>query len=190
MRRDAWIGWAIIAAVISGLVSLASWVLSGRREMSAERRRRAERRVDVQTTLKAEIQHYVNILENPKFDPNTVWETVVSEMEENEDYIPPIPSERNDTLFRAILPELHLLPEPVIQPVVRYYYQVFAIEAIISDLRGSGFTTADQDQRIKMYMDYISLKLESLAQRLDALAALTQSIAAGLNSPGTVRSDR
>ncbi|MEM9550554.1 MAG: hypothetical protein AAGA05_05230 [Pseudomonadota bacterium] len=187
MLQEEWIGPAIIAALIAGVFSLLGWVMAGSRERASERRRRAERRVDVQTALKAEIQHYVDILENPKFDPDKVWEVVVSEMEENEDYVPLIPSERNDTLFRAILPEIHVLPEPVIKPVVRYYNQVFAIEAMIADLRGGGFATAEQDQRIKMYTDYISLKLGALDQGREALDALARSLA-DVNSPGAARS--
>ena len=176
MTTQFWIGPALIAAVISAVISIAGWILSGRRELARERRRRRERRADVQTALRAEIQHYVDILSNPDFDLNETWETVVNEMEEDESYVPLIPSERNDIVFRAILEEIHILPGSVIQPVVRYYNQVFAIEAMIADLRGNGFAGAEQDQRIKMYTDYIALKMEALRLGRDAIEALSASL--------------
>ncbi len=191
MTPEAWIGPAIVAAIISGVISVVGWVLTGRRELSGERRRRAERRVDVQTALRAEIQHYVDILSNPDFDLNDTWEQVVSEMEDEPGYVPLIPSERNDTVFRAIVQDIHILPGEVVQPVVRYYNQVFAIDAMIADLRGNGFASAEQDQRIKMYTDYISLKLEALEQGRSAISALNQSLAgelAKINIPGAARS--
>lgn len=190
MQPDFWIGPAIVAAVISGIISIAGWVLSGRREISRERRRRRERREDVQTALRAEIQHYVDILSNPEFDLNQTWEIVVSEMEEDEGYVPLIPSERNDTVFRSILQEIHILPGSVIQPVVRYYNQVFAIDAMIADLRGNGFAGADQEQRIKMYTDYIALKLEALRQGRATIDALDTSLGGRVvpSSPVGVRS--
>ncbi len=182
MLGEAWIGPAIIAAAISALITVSGWILSGRRELASERRRRAERRADVQNAILAEIQHYVDILSNPDFDLNDTWESVVSDMEDDADYVPLVPSERNDTVFRAILPEIHVLPAQVIQPVVRYYNQVFAIDAMIADLRGNGFAGAHQDQRIKMYTDYVSLKIEAREQGQRAVRALNQS----LNRPEAV----
>lgn len=176
MLDEAWIGPAIIAAAISALITVSGWILSGRREIAAERRRRAERRDDVQTALMAEIQHYVDILSNPEFDLNEVWESVVSDMEDDPNYVPLVPSECNDTVFRSILPEVHVLPAETIQPVVRYYNQVFAIDAMIADLRGNGFAQATQDQRIKMYTDYVSMKIEARLQGLQAVEALGTSL--------------
>ena len=191
MVPEAWIGPAIVAAIISGVISVVGWILTGCRELSSERRRRAERRVDVQTALRAEIQHNVDILSNPDFDLNRTWEHVVSEMEDEPTYVPLIPSERNDTVFRAIVQDIHILPGDVIQPVVRYYNQVFAIDAMIADLRGNGFAGAEQDQRIKMYTDYIALKLEALEQGKGAIIALDQSLvaeSAQISIPGVARS--
>ncbi|MEX0286714.1 MAG: hypothetical protein AB3N23_19075 [Paracoccaceae bacterium] len=185
---EAWIGPAIVAAFISAVITVSGWVLTGRREIASERRRRAERRADVQTALLAEIQHYVDILSNPEFDLNAVWETVVNEMEDNADYVPLIPSERNDTVFRAILGDIHVLPADVIQPVVRYYNQVFAIDAMITDLRGNGFATAEQDQRIKMYTDYIALKIEARSQGQRAIEALQHSLGEGHTGPAQINS--
>ncbi|MFK7752926.1 MAG: hypothetical protein AB8B51_10275 [Sedimentitalea sp.] len=191
MAGEAWIGPAIIAAVIAALINVVGWFVTGQRERASERRRRIERRNDMQTALRAEIQHYVDILSNPQFDLNAIWSEVVGQMERDAGYVPLVPSERNDTVFRVILRDVHILPEPVIQPVVRYYNQVFAIDAMIEDLRAESFHNTDQVQRIKMYTDYISLKLEALEQGRDALAALSASLGApAISIPAVARSDQ
>ena len=152
------------AALVGALVVALGWLVSGARERRRERRRRHERSIDVQTALGAEIQHYVDILNNPEFDLKSVWEDIVRRMEADDAYVPLIPSERNDTMFQSILPDVQILPEKIIRPVVRYYNQVFAIEAMIEDLRSDQFRSPDtpQQQRIELYTDYISLKLEAL----------------------------
>lgn len=154
----------VSAAVVAAIVVAAGWFVAGFRELRRDRRRRRERSIDVQTALAAEIQHYVDILKNPEFDLKSVWEDVVRRMEADDGYIPLIPSEKNDTVFQSILSDVQILPEEVIRPVVRYYNQVFAIEAMIEDLRSEQFRSIEtpQQQRIEMYTDYISLKLEAL----------------------------
>lgn len=183
---EAWIGPAIIAAVIAAVINVVGWFTTARNERASDRRRRLERRHDMQTALRAEIQHYVDILSNPRFDLNESWSEVVGRMEADALYLPVVASERNDTVFRVILPELHILPEEMIQPVVRYYNQVFAIEAMIADLRADRYRQMSRQQQIEMYTDYISLKLEALEQGRHALDALSGRV----SSPGAARSDQ
>ena len=181
------------AALVGALVVALGWLVSGARERRRERRRRHERSIDVQTALSAEIQHYVDILNNPEFDLDRAWQDMVALMDDDESYVPMIPSERNDTMFQSILPDVQILPEPVIRPVVRYYNQVFAIEAMIEDLRSEHFRSAamPQLQRIQMYTDYISMKKEALKLGQDACLALANSSSANpVSSPGAARSDQ
>jgi len=194
MLSQEWIGPAIVAAVIAALINVLGWFVTGQREVRRDRRRRRERREDLQIALRAEIQHYMDILSNPGFNLRDVWAEVVGQMEMDEEYAPVVPSERNDTVFKTVLTDISILPEQVIGPVVRYYNQVFAIEAMIEDLRSFKFDGMDQEQRIKMYTDYISLKLEALDQGNQAIEVLNNSIAApqraAVNSPGAARSDQ
>ena len=187
-----WIGPAIIAAVIAALINVAGWFVTGQREVRRDRCRRRERCEDLQIALRAEIQHYMDILSNPGFDLRDIWAEVVGQMETDENYAPFVPSERNDTVFKTVLTDISILPEQVIGPVVRYYNQVFAIEAMIEDLRSYKFDGMDQEQRIKMYTDYISLKLEALDQGNQAIETLNASIGAphgaAVSTPDAVRS--
>ena len=160
-------------AVVAGVFVAVGWVFNGYQNRKRERRRRLERMQDVQTALIAEIDHYIVTLK--QFDLSASWSRIVTAMEDDMSYIPVVPSERNDAIFSALIAEIHVLPEPVIQPVVGYYNQVFAVDAIIDDLRSDLFREMDQIQRIGMYTDYIALKQEALARGEVALRALRVS---------------
>lgn len=192
MNAETWIGPAIVAASIAALVTVLGWYVASWREVRRDRRRRRERERDVQTALKAEIQHNVDALSDPDLDPMVVWKDVVNQMEADESYVPVVPSERNDAVFQALIGDISILPEPVIGPVVRYYNQVFAIDALIHDLRSDGFPERSQQQRIGLYTDYISLKLEARRMGEEATQALGRSLAQlnGVSSPDAVRSGR
>lgn len=170
MNADAWIGPVIIAAAIAAMVTVVGWFVASKRDRRADDRRRREKQDDIATALMAEIAHYRDAL--LFFDLDEVWDTVTAEMLENQDYTPFIPSERNDTIFRAILADIHILPEAVIQPVTRYYNQVFAIDAIIADLRSDGFRQQPHSTRMAIYTDYISLKKQALEDGNSAIDAL------------------
>jgi hypothetical protein len=171
MGANAWIGPVIIAAAIAAMVNVLGWYVASLRDRRADDRRRREKQDDMATALMAEITHYRDAL--TFFDLDEVWETVSAEMAEDETYMPVIPSERNDTIFRAILSEIHILPEDVIQPVTRYYNQVFAIDAIIEDLRSATFRQEPYRTRIAAYTDYISLKKQALVDGGSAINALS-----------------
>ena len=174
------------AALIAATIVALGWLYNGYQNRARDRRRRLERVQDVQTALLAEIEHYVQTLK--LFDLNTTWSRIVSAMEEDDTYVPVVPSERNDTLFKAVIAEIHVLPEEVIQPVMGYYNQVFAVEAIIEDLRSALFHEMDQVQRIGMYTDYIALKKEALVRGEMASAALRHSMGNGPKPAGSVNS--
>ena len=182
MSFDVWIGPVIIAAAIAGLVNVLGWFVSSWRDRTAEDRRRQEKQNDICTALLAEIAHYRDGLEY--FDLDSLWEGVVGEMEADETYLPFIPSERNDTIFRAIVSNIHILPEAVIMSVARYYNQIFAVEAIIEDMRSADMKSEGQEKRISIYTDYISLKKQSLADGMAAIEALEAHLSvAGARPP-------
>ncbi len=182
MIDAAWIGPVIIAAAIAAMVNVLGWFVASWRDRRADDRRREEKRGDLSTALLAEITHYRDAL--AFFDLDEIWKMVVSDMERDEAYVPFIPSERNDTIFRAILGEIHILPEGVIQPVTRYYNQVFAIDAIIADLRSDAFRREPQMKRIAAYTDYISLKKEAQAAANEAIKALASHLSVAGTRPG------
>jgi hypothetical protein len=174
MDANAWIGPVIIASAIAAMVNVLGWFVSSWRDRRAEERRRLGKQSDIATALMAEITHYRDAL--TFFDLDEVWESVTQKMAEDHDYMPFIPSERNDTIFSAILADIHILPEPVIQPVTRYYNQVFAIDAIIDDLRAPAFKSQPHTTWLATYTDYISLKKQALVDGDSAIHALSSHL--------------
>ncbi|MEL7279746.1 MAG: hypothetical protein AAFY35_04655 [Pseudomonadota bacterium] len=181
---NTWVGPAIIAAVIAALVNVLGLFVSGRRQRQSERRRRREKRVDIQTALKAEIDHYVTALSNDKMNLDEFWKDIVLRMEEDEGYIPFIPAEKNDMIFQSVLQDISILPGSVVEPVTYYYNQVVAISALIQDLRSPAFRNTDpsrgavmtQGQRIAIFTDYIGLKSEALNAGRKVSQALKESL--------------
>ncbi len=188
MSFESWIGPVIIAAAIAGMVNVLGWFVSTWRDRAGDDRRREEKQNDICTALLAEIAHYRDGLEY--FDLDALWEGVVGEMEADETYLPFVPSERNDTIFRAIVGNIHILPEVVIMPVARYYNQIFAVEAIIADLRSADMKLENQEKRISIYTDYISLKKQSLADGLSAIDALEAHLSVAGARPSAAHGGR
>ncbi|MEO0370698.1 MAG: hypothetical protein AAF231_04500, partial [Pseudomonadota bacterium] len=169
---------------IAAVVTLLALFVSGRREIQLERRRRRKRRVDIQTALKAEIDHYVTTLSNDKMNLDEFWKDIVLRMEHDAGYVPFIPAEKNDMVFQSVLRDISILPGPVVEPVTYYYNQVVAISALIEDLRSPDFRNTDpargpvmtQDQRIAIFTDYIGLKNEALLAGQKVSRALQDSL--------------
>lgn len=170
MADPAIIDPRLIAALIGAGVASVGWVFKAWLDKAQDHNRRQERVRDVQTALTAEILPYLEVLE--LFDLTDHLGQVIDKMRAQVGYFPLVPTERNDTVFRAVLSEIHVLPEPVIKPVVRYYSQLFAIEALIEDLRGQGVRDLNDDAREAMYTDYISMKLQALELGKNAVAAI------------------
>lgn len=164
----------LISALLGAAVVGLGWAVSEWRGRIADRRRRVERTRDVQTAIAAEILTTVDALR--LFDLEADLDAVVDRMREDSDYVPLVPRERNDTLFRAIISEIHVLPEEVIRPVVRYYSHLFALEAMIEDLRSDGFEKLPVDRKEAMYADYISIKIQALKLGDDAMDALSSAL--------------
>lgn len=164
----------ILSALIGALFVAVGWFVTAQRERRAARRARLQRERDLRTAIAAEIGAHVAALR--LFDLDRQWRLIVGRMEDDPGYVPVVPTERNTVIFLALLAEVQILPQPAIEPVVRYYTQLFAVEAIVADLRSRQFRDAmGQGERIEMFTDYIALKQEALARGEAALAALHPS---------------
>ena len=156
----------ILAALIGGLVVAMGWVIASWRERGSARRTRLQREADLRIALGAEIEAHVKALRF--FDLEERWRRIVLRMEDDADYVPLIPITRANVIFTALIAEVQVLPQSAIEPMVRYYTQLQAIEAMVMDMRSVAFRRLAQDRRIAMYTDYISLTLE--ARELGELA--------------------
>lgn len=180
-----WIG-AVIAAVISSGVTALGWIVTHRREGRAEARRRIERMADVQKALRAEVANYAAQLE--EVDLGEHLEGVLAAMRHDPGFVPFVPRESFDTVFRALIADIHLLPGGAVEPVVRYYAHLIGLSAFADDLRSPAFGALAPERREAMFSHFIAMKIKALDYAREADAALRRGIE-GVSSSAAARSD-
>lgn len=173
-------------AVLAGLFVAVGWIVNGAQNRADARRLRRERRDDVQRALVAEIKHYLEVLETE--DVDLAWAAMQPRIAQG--YVPFLPGEANDMVFQSVLGNIHILPKSVIDPVVKYYSQLRAIEMQIADSRLSAFVDGtDKDSRTRreaVYEEYLGMKVRARKYALAALAEMGAD--PGPNSPDAARS--
>ncbi|WP_147103555.1 hypothetical protein [Tateyamaria sp. syn59] len=175
-------------AVIAGLFVAVGWIVNGWQNRRDAARLRREQREDVQRALVAEIKHYLEVLEGE--DLNAAWEAMQPRIANG--YVPFLPTEYNDMVFQSVLENIHILPKEVIDPVVKYYSQLNAIEVQIADSRLKPFVEgtdeASRKRREIAYFQYLQMKQRARTYAVEALAQLGGDPA--VSSPGSARSDQ
>lgn len=149
-------------AVIAGAFLAFGWIFNGWQDRVQARKLREEQLRDAHRAIFAEIATNLSNL----WDIESLRDygaDMAAKMEEDPDFIPFIPRERNDRLFEAIQARIHILPRVTIDPIVAYYAQIDAVGALVDDMRGEAFKTLPQDRRIVMYLDYIEMRVQVLA---------------------------
>ncbi|MBY6151995.1 hypothetical protein KUV47_02120 [Vannielia litorea] len=149
-------------AVIAGLFLGAGWFVNGvlnRREAAALRQ---EKLRDMHRALYAEIgNNLANLWDEERIE--SYAEGMLERMREDEEFVPLIPREHNDTVFDTLLPDIHVLPRQTIDPIVAYYSQLKSLAALVDDMRGAAFKGMSQQRRVAMYSDYIEMKKQALS---------------------------
>jgi hypothetical protein len=152
---EAWVGPAIVAAFISGLVSLVLVQLTFRQERRADRLRREEKIRDFQIALQAEIRSELANLE--RFELEALLAQVEARYATDKDYSVVVPRIAKHVIFDAIAEEIHILPEAVIGPVVFYARQRQVVEQLAEDMRDASFKALAPERQLAMYRDYLGM---------------------------------
>ncbi|WP_029353919.1 hypothetical protein [Bosea sp. 117] len=183
---QSWIGPAIIAAVISSLVTVIGWWFNHRHEHRTQVARRQERIRDVQTALRAEIRsHRRRLL---LFEQATALKEAVGD---GPAFTPFVPSEVRSFLFEAVVTDIPILPVAVIDPVVIYYRQVHALTQFAEDLRADRFASLEWPRKAAMHADYIAMGIYAGTLADEAISAIDAALArAALSSSASDRSVR
>lgn len=111
----AWVGPAIVAALISGVISLIGLYLGGWIAIRHEKRRRREKVRDFQVALRAEIRSELHNLMSVDFDEH--FAEIEARYASSPDYsvYPSYPARQ--PILSALESEIHILPGPVIDAV-------------------------------------------------------------------------
>ena len=177
---EAWVGPAIVAAVISGLVSLILVQLNFRQGRRLEQARRDEKVRDFQIAIRAEIRSELRNL--VQYDVGRQLEQVKARYESDPAYAISVPRPVRQSVFEALVGEIHVLPEAVIDPIVLYARQRNAIDSIVEDMRAPEFLALSRDQQFAMYEDYLNM--------WDAWRAFALAAEAALNGSASVAGPR
>lgn len=176
-------------AVIAGLFVAVGWWVVAWQNRRRDAASRAERVRDVQRALFAEIRANVGALRRDDLDD--YGETIAGRIEAEPGYFPSVPTESKDAIFRAILPNLHLLPRDTIDPIVLYYSQLNGIGAAIADLRALDAASVGPDRAAALYRDFLSMKREALTLGEEAMIAIAKNVdGRGISNPDAARSGR
>lgn len=165
---ENWVGPAIVAAFISGLVSLIVVQLNFRQGRRIEQLRRNEKVRDFQIALRAEIES--DILNMEVADRSEFLARITAAYSLDPTYSVIVPRLATNVIFDALVHEIHVLPEIVITPVVDYARLRQIIERFVDDLRTESFRNLSAERQLLMYSDYLSM-----SGRLEALAAIARA---------------
>lgn len=160
---DVWVGPAIIAALVSALVSAAGWFVTSWQAQRLESQRRKEKVTDFQIALRAEILSDLIILEVP--DRERFFLEVSATFDADPQFTPIIPGQSRNVVFEAIVRDIPILPDRVITPVIHYARMRQTLDQFIADMRSDVFRELSPARKLTMYRDYLGMQ-----QRLEILA--------------------
>ena len=177
MEPALWVGPAIVAAIIAGLISVAGWFVTFRQARRIEQERRAEKVIDIQTALLAEIRSDLHNLEDFNLaEKLAVLRDNLERAAGPSPYTPFVPKDSGAPIFLAIIGQISVLPTRTIGPVVLYYKQRETIAHFTDDLRASSFSALPPDRKLAMMKDYLLLKAHAAALARDVVSALEGSL--------------
>lgn len=168
MNESGVISWAsgvdarIWQAVIAGAFLAAGWLVNGWQNRRVAAALRAEKLRDYHRAIYAEIgANLANLWDAAELE--SYRDQMVERMKDDPAFVPFIPIERHDTVFDALIADIHILPRQTIDPIVIYYSQLKSVAALAADMRADAFAAMEPARRIVMYQDYIAMKVQLLA---------------------------
>ncbi|SDZ92198.1 hypothetical protein [Rubrimonas cliftonensis] len=174
-----WLG-VVIAAVITALVTTAGWFVNHARERQLEEQRRREKIIDLQKALLAEVRtHRRELEEDEKQDGGYMprLQRLHGTFTQDAQFKPIVPLEKHDTVFSALVGEIHLLPGNVVEPVVAYYAKLATLSAFIADLREGELRKMPAPRLMTAFRDMVAVKVRTLVLAKEAEAALEGGVA-------------
>lgn len=168
---------ALVTAIVGGGVVAAGWFWTHALSRRRDRILRQEQVNDIQRALLAEIRAHVAALEQQRSEDNTAASIALRQRLLAEQHVPILPHDANDRIFRAVVEQVHILPQNVIDPVVRYYRLIAVRVALAQDIRSSA---KDHPNRAgDMLEDYLSLTDETRQAGNLAMLVLGASLTGG-----------
>ncbi|WP_374798030.1 hypothetical protein [Paracoccus zhouxuedongae] len=168
---------ALVTALVGGGVVALGWFLTHALSRRRDTALRHERVADMQRALLAEIRAHAVALERQSFEGRPEERQQMLDRLAADQHVPILPHDANDRVFRALVSDIHILPEWAIDPVVRYYRLLAVRAALAQDIRTHA---KDHPQRAtQMFADYLELNEETLDTAIEAIEILATSLRGG-----------
>lgn len=168
---------ALVTAIVGGGVVAAGWFWTHALSRRRDRVLRLEQVSDIQRALLAEIRAHVAALEQQQAEDNSAVSQALRQKLLSDQHVPILPHDANDRVFRAVVEQVHILPENVIDPVVRYYRLIAVRVALAQDIRRSA--RGQPERAGAMLDDYLSLTDETRKAGNFAMLVLGASLQGG-----------
>jgi hypothetical protein len=183
---EAWLGPLIVA-----LTALAGWVFTDWRKRAEERRLRRAKVLDIQKAIRAEIEAHLHQLRRDDLAAYGVAMTAAIRAggDGTTAFVPLLARERHDTVFQALVGDIHLLSTATVRPVTLYYNQIVNTAEMAETIRSAPYAAINAERRAQVYGDFIDMKITALRLGENALAALNAEIEA-LEAPRPLLSIR
>ena len=168
---------AVVAVIISSVVTIAGWYATHQSERKLEAARRRERIQDIQTALLADIRSTSNRFQI--VDPDLHLErvaTLIRSAPGDGGFTPFVPREPGSLLWSSVAAEVHILPTDVIEPVVLFFSQLETIRYFVDDLRSDRYVQLEPARKIAMFQDYVRMSKYLVQLAKDADTALSRSL--------------
>ena len=162
-------------AVVTGLFVAIGWIVVAAQTRRRDAALRRARETDLQRALLAEIRAHVFALEQQTPTPEDAA-LLIARMATG-DFVPTLPQHANDRIFGAVIADIHILPAPIIDPIVLYYRLLSIMGALATDLRR--IARNDPPRAAQMMADYLSLMEETRDTGIQAIRVLTESLQGG-----------
>ena len=172
-----WIGAAVTASLVSGLVTAAGWWATHRNSLRLDELRRVEKIRDYKSALAAEIVSNLDRFSNVDLAAHRddIAARITAGRPDGGAFSPFVPRYASTFVFDRLLSDIILLPNETIESVVRYYKHEHMLSLFVDDLRSDGWSAREAATRIDMYSDYVRIIQETTDLGATALAALRRS---------------
>lgn len=189
----------VLPALIAGAVIAGGWLTSAIFAELGKAQAKAEKLRDYHKAIYAEIRNSLSVMyDEGRADEHAA--NIVERMKKEKDFVPFIPREHHDELFRSLVDEIEVLPRVTIDPVVAYYSLVRSMMAQAEDMRSKTFQEIKgQSRRIGIYEDYFETRKRAFAageitlslirEYSDNGAQAAETLASALNNPVADPSD-
>jgi hypothetical protein len=174
---EGWIQSAVIAVVISSLVTIAGWYATHRSERLLESARRQGKITDIQTALLADIRstsHRFQLVEHDRHLDKVMRR--IRNGQTDAGFTPFVPREPGSLLWPSVASEVHILPNEVIDAVVLFFSQLETIRCFVDDLRSEQFARLESAQKAAMLQDYVGMAGYLVLLAEEAEEALARSL--------------